>query len=133
MTLPATQGPMTLRGTGSYGQTTIQITPNVNQPNQPPDTTDSYDAGQTTVNACGTPLRAWQILLTGTIGSTNPNSAAVAGTPEETFSLELDFGTQYGAISLRDALSLNWTNQSTQSPGSYTMTTTIDEEPQLPR
>ena len=133
MTLPASMGPMTLRGTGSDGQTTIQITPNQSVSSQPPDTTNSYDAGQTTVDACGTPLRAWKILLTGTIGSASPNTATTAGTPEETFSLELDFGTQYGALSLRDAIAVNWTNQSTGTPGSYTMTTTIDQEPQLPK
>jgi len=142
MTLPAQNGVMALRGGGSDGNTTLQINPANPQDNLPPPSPgpspspspspapgsdSSFNAGTTTVDACGTPLQAWKVLLAGTIATTT-------GTlPNETFSLELDFGTQYGCISLNDLLIVNWTDPTTQKPMEYKINATADQEPALPK
>ena len=98
MALPATTGPETLAGTGSDGTTTMQIDSNEANPNS------SVIPGRVTVDACGTPLQGWKDLLAGKI-------VGVAGPgPETDFTLELDFGTQFGGISLSDHTVYSYTN-----------------------
>ena len=138
MSLPATNGPMTLRGTGTDGNTTMTITPNNQGPAEiyanaptpvptptPADTTNSYNAGRVTIDACGTVLQGWKVLLTGTI-----ETAAGAG-PNQKFSIEQDYGTQYGGLSLHDFVQFDWTDAQSQAPMEEQLEATIDQEPKL--
>jgi hypothetical protein len=120
MSFPAQDGPETLDGTGSDGMTTMEIDPNSANANS------SLNAGRVTVDACGTVLQGWKDLLAGRIVSAVPGAV-----PEKDFALELDFGTQFGGISLRDHL------VETFSPAAgiketYDITATISVSPKAP-
>lgn len=120
LAFPANPGPETLASTGSDGKTTMEIDPNSANPSS------SFIQGLANVNACGTVLQSWQDLLAGRIVTT-----AGSG-PNESFSLTLFVGTQYGALSLEDQLSLDETGADGQ-PEHFVLNATIDQEPALAR
>lgn len=128
MSLPAQNGAMTLRGTGTDGATTMQINPNNPGPGEAgstPDTSTSYNAGRTTVDACGKVLQGWQVNLTGSIVT------ATGVGPNETFVIHQVYGTQYGGLSLLDDVQFDWTDATTATPMEEKLTATIDQEPKL--
>lgn len=110
----------TFQGAGSDGHTTMEIDPNTISPNS------GIVTGRVNVDACGSVLQAWRNLLAGRI------STVEGPGPNETFTLELDFGTQYGGLSLMDHLVVDYPGSSTVKPEQRDITATIDEQPQLP-
>ena len=120
LAFPVQVGPETLAADGSDAFTTMQIDPNESNPNS------SVIRGRVRLNACGMVVQGWQDMLAGKIVTT-----AGPG-PNETFSLELDFGTQYGGISLSDHLALDDTGADGK-PEHYEVTAIIDQSPKVPK
>jgi len=95
--------------------------------------------GDAHVDACGTLLDAWQVTLNGFLADTLLASQPVAcsagaqgntGSPGCTpFTLVLDIGTQYGALSLSDHLTEDGWDSKSSKPYVYDVTATIDREP----
>lgn len=95
--------------------------------------------GDVHVDACGTLLDAWQVTVNGflvtTLLANQPGSCAAGaagntGSPGCTpFTLVLDIGTQYGALSLRDHLTEDGWDSSLNKPYVYDVTATISEQP----
>jgi hypothetical protein len=107
-----------------------------------PPTPGSAITGDVHVDACGKLLDAWRVTINGFLANTllaNQPTACPAGAAGNTgspgctpFTLVLDIGTQYGAISLNDHLTEDGFDTTLNKPFVYDVTATIDEEPTLP-
>lgn len=95
--------------------------------------------GDAHVDACGTLLDAWQVTLNGFLANTllaSQPAACMAGAQGNTgspgctpFTLVLDIGTEYGALSLSDHLVEDGWDSTLDKPYVYDVTATIDREP----
>ena len=94
--------------------------------------------GDVHVDACGLLLDAWRVTINGFLATTLlanqprscPAGAGNTGSPGCTpFTLVLDVGTQYGALSLRDHLTEDGWDSRLGKPYLYEVTATIAEAP----
>lgn len=85
---------------------------------------------KTRINACGLPLDAWTIKLNGQVGPSGGPGVFIAPASAITFTADYAIGTQFGGLSLQDAISVSG---STPNGGFEQQTSaTTDSSPPAP-
>jgi hypothetical protein len=108
-------------GTDPVDEQTLTVDGNANANG----TTSSVVTGRVRVNACGELIQAWEVQLAGTFS----DARGAPRNPAETYTLALDFATQYGGISVQDHLHLQDHDPQTGQARTYDLTATIDQTP----
>jgi hypothetical protein len=109
-------------GTDPLSQRTLTVDGNSANPNS------SVVIGRVRVNACGAVIQAWEVQLAGTLGDATSGPSNTV----QTYTLSLDFATQYGGLSVRDHLILKDREPNTGRARTYDLTATIDQTPATP-